>query len=104
MSVLNSSTRLLHFESRRQETDLKADTLHVTKPVALGHPRGAHRFEAFSPKLARRVNYYRRAVLEQWLLLEANPKVIIFCDRPGYMLINEDRHLAEFWVRYVDHY
>lgn len=103
MSVLNSSTRLLHFESSRQETDLKADTLHVTKPVALGRPRGAHRFEAFSPKLARRVIYYRRAVLEQWLLLEANPKVIIFCDRPGYMLTNEDRHLAEFWVRYVDH-
>jgi hypothetical protein len=69
-----------------------ADTLHVTKPVALGRPRGAHRFEAFSPKLARRVMFYRRAVLEQWLLLEANPKVI-----------NEDRYLADFWVRYVDH-
>jgi hypothetical protein len=80
-----------------------ADTLHVTKPVALGRPRGAHRFEAFSPKLARRVMFYRRAVLEQWLLLEANPKVITFCERPGYVLINEDRYLADFWVRYVDH-
>jgi hypothetical protein len=79
-----------------------ADILHVTKPVALGRPRGAHRFEAFSPKLARRVMFYRRALLEQWLLLEANPKVITFCKRPGYVLINEDRHLADFWVRYVD--
>ncbi|MFM0441574.1 hypothetical protein PQQ84_34595 [Paraburkholderia strydomiana] len=79
-----------------------ANTLQVTGPVALCRPRGAHRFEAFSPKLARRVMFYRRALLEQWLLLEANPKVITFCERPGYVLINEDRHLADFWVRYVD--
>ncbi|MFL9860900.1 hypothetical protein PQR72_35050 [Paraburkholderia madseniana] len=79
-----------------------ANTLQVTGPVALCRPRGAHRFEAFSPKLARRVMFYRRALLEQWLLLEANPKVITFCERPGYLLINEDRHLADFWVRYVD--
>ncbi|MFM0572890.1 hypothetical protein PQQ88_31940 [Paraburkholderia caledonica] len=79
-----------------------ADTLHVTWPIALARPRGAHRFKAFSPKLARRVMFYRRALLEQWLLLEANPKVITFCERPGYVLINEDRHLADFWVRYVD--
>jgi hypothetical protein len=46
--------------------------------------------------------FYRRALLELWLLLEANPKVITFCVRPGYVLINEDRHLADFWVRYVD--
>ncbi|MFM0395142.1 hypothetical protein [Paraburkholderia phytofirmans] len=79
-----------------------ADTLQVTGPVALCRPRGAHRFEAFSPKLARRIMFYRRALLEQWLLLEANPKVITFCERPGYLLINEDRHLVDFWVRYVD--
>ncbi|MDR6496803.1 hypothetical protein J2797_006735 [Paraburkholderia terricola] len=79
-----------------------ADTLQATGPVALCRPRGAHRFEAFSPKLARRVMFYRRALLEQWLLLEANPQVITFCERPGYVLINEDRHLADFWVRYVD--
>jgi hypothetical protein len=79
-----------------------ADTLQVTGPVALCRPRGAHRFEAFSPKLARRIMFCRRALLEQWLLLEANPKVITFCERPGYLLINEDRHLVDFWVRYVD--
>ena len=79
-----------------------ADTVQVTRPIALERPRGAHRFEAFSPKLARRVMFYRRALLEQWLMLEASPKVVTFCERPGYVLINEDRHLADFWVRYVD--
>ncbi|KAA1004318.1 hypothetical protein FVF58_32410 [Paraburkholderia panacisoli] len=80
-----------------------ADTFQAATPMALGRPRGAHRFEAFSPKLARRIMFYRRALLEQWLLLEANPKVITFCERPGYVLINGERHLADFWVRYVDH-
>jgi len=79
------------------------DSLHIAEPIALARPRGAHRFEAFSPKLARRVMFYRRPVLEQWLLLEANPKVITFCERPGYVLIDGCRHLADFWVRYVDH-
>jgi hypothetical protein len=79
-----------------------ADTLPAFTPITLGRPRGAHRFEAFSPKLARRVTFYRRALLEQWLLLEANPKVVTFCERQGYVLINEDRHLADFWMRYVD--
>lgn len=40
--------------------------------------------EAFSPKLARRVMFYRRPLLEHWLLLVANPKVLTFCERPGY--------------------
>lgn len=37
--------------------------------------------------------FYRRASLEQWLLLDANPNVVTFCERPGYVLIN---------VHYVD--
>ncbi|WP_080403989.1 hypothetical protein [Burkholderia ubonensis] len=75
---------------------------HIAEPIALARPRGAHRFEAFSPKLARRVMFYRRPLLEQWLLLEANPKVLTFCECPGYVLINGCHRLADFWVRYVD--
>lgn len=78
------------------------DSLRIAEPIALARPRGAHRFEALSPKLARRVRFYRRALLEQWLLLEANPKVLTFCERPGYVLIDGYRRLADFWVRYVD--
>ncbi|WP_242681799.1 hypothetical protein [Paraburkholderia hospita] len=78
------------------------DSLHIAEPIALARPRGAHRFEAFSPKLARRVMYYRRPLLEQWLLLEADPNVITFCERPGYVLTDGYRRLADFWVRYSD--
>jgi len=76
------------------------DFLHIQVPVALGRPRGAHRFEAFSLKLARRLTFYRRAVLDQWVLLEADPAVIAFCERPGYIQFGGQRYLADFWVRY----
>jgi hypothetical protein len=77
-------------------------SLFIAEPVAIARPRGAHRFEAFSPKLARRMTFYRRALLEQWVLLEADPRVITFCERPGYIQINGHHRLADFWVRYID--
>ncbi|WP_255581140.1 hypothetical protein [Caballeronia sp. dw_276] len=40
-------------------------SLYIPEPVALACPRGGHRLEAFSPKLARRVMFYRRAPLVQ---------------------------------------
>lgn len=78
------------------------DSLRIAEPVALARPRGAHRFEAFSPKLGRRVTFYRRPLVEQWLLLEASPGVVTFCERPGYVLFDGTRQLADFWIRYVD--
>jgi hypothetical protein len=76
--------------------------LHIAEPVALARPRGAHRFEAFSPKLARRMTFYRRAAVEQWVLLEADPSVIAFCERPGYIQFDRHKRLADFLARYVD--
>lgn len=73
-----------------------------TEPVPLARPAGAHRFEAFSPKLGRRLTFYRRALLDSWLLLEADPRVIAFCERPGYVQFGGKARLADFWVRYID--
>jgi len=78
------------------------NSLHIAEPVALVRPRGAHRFEGFSPKLARRLTFYKRGLLEQWILFEADPAVIVFCERPGCVNVNGKEHLADFWVPYVD--
>jgi hypothetical protein len=72
------------------------NSLHIAEPAPLARPRGAHRLEAFSPKLARRVMFYRCSLLQQWLLLEAAPNVISFCERPGYVLIDGHGRLANF--------
>jgi hypothetical protein len=57
-------------------------SLSMIKPIALTRPRGAHRFDAFSPKLRRRLTFYRRSLLEMWILLETDPLVTDFCQRP----------------------
>ena len=54
--------------------------LNISDPVALARPRGARRLEAFSPKNSRRVIFFRRALVDQWILLEADPSVITFCE------------------------
>jgi hypothetical protein len=78
------------------------NSLHITQPVAVARPRGTHRFEVFSPKLKRRLTFYRRLALEQWVLIEADPAISIFCERPGFVQSGGQRYLADFWVRYVD--
>ncbi|MFM0082800.1 hypothetical protein P0D72_28605 [Paraburkholderia sediminicola] len=78
------------------------NSLRIAEPVALARPRGAHRYEAFSPKLSRRLTLYTRPALEQWILLEANPAVVTFCERPGFVQLDGHRCLADFWVHYVD--
>jgi hypothetical protein len=78
------------------------NSLPILQPLTLARPRGAHRFEAFSLKLARRVTLYRHAALQQWVLLEASPSVEAFCERPGFVSIGRQQFLADFWVRYAD--
>lgn len=78
------------------------NSLPILEPLALARPRGAHRFEGFSLKLARRVTLYRHAALQQWVLLEASPTVEAFCERPGFVIIGGQQLLVDFWVRYAD--
>ncbi|MGU8077125.1 hypothetical protein [Burkholderia pyrrocinia] len=35
-------------------------------------------------------------------MLESNPNVHTFCERPGYVMLDGQRCLADFWVRYAD--
>jgi hypothetical protein len=60
------SIRLLHVESQAYDFDHMDDSLHIAEPIALARPRGAHRFEAFSPKLARRV-MFGFVALRRWV-------------------------------------
>jgi hypothetical protein len=78
------------------------DNILRCQPIALDRPRGAHRLEAFSLKAGRRITLYRQSALEQWVILEADPAVIAFCERPGFIQSEGKRYLADFWVRYFD--
>lgn len=35
-------------------------------------------------------------------MLDADPTVFIFCERPGYVQVDGYQHLADFWCCYVN--
>jgi hypothetical protein len=78
------------------------DFSHPAKPLAVTRPHGAHRLEAFSLKLNRRLTLYRRCTFDQWIIIEVDAAARSFCERPGYVQIQEKRFLADFWVSYSD--
>jgi hypothetical protein len=55
------------------------------------------RIEVFSPKLRRRLTLFSRDAQDAWILLEADPRVQSFCERPAYMEGKAGRVL-DFWV------
>ena len=71
-------------------------SLHSSAPTAMIRPRGEHGFEVFSPKLSRRLTIYRRVVLDAWMLIESDPSVVTFSERPGMVLIGERYHQVDF--------
>ena len=78
------------------------DSRHAMRPVTTPRPRGAPRLDAFSLKLDRRLTLFQRGAPELWLLIETDPAVQSFCERPGYVQLNGQRYLADFWIRYAD--
>jgi hypothetical protein len=55
------------------------------------------RIEVFSPKIRRRLTLPSRDAHDAWLLLEANPNVKRFCERPAFLEGAAGR-LLDFWV------
>src|SRR5450631_3849928 len=79
------------------------------RPLAL--PAGAARRGGggFSPKLARRLGLSSYEAWRCWLMLEANPAVSSFCERPArisgpaspildFWVALPDRPASEFWL------
>jgi hypothetical protein len=79
------------------------DVLQSFEPLTLPRPRGAHRYDVFSLKLGRRLTLYGRSAFEGWLMLEADPATKAFCERPGFVIVDGQRCIADFWARSDDH-
>jgi len=60
--------------------------------------RGERLMEVYSPKLGRRLQFFKQSAFEQWLRLEADPSVRSFCERPAMVNFAGTERLADFWV------
>ena len=71
-------------------------------PLDVPRSRGGRLIEAFSPKLARRVQFFNRASFAQWIRLEADPNVVSMCERPRRLGPGPGARVVDFWVRRAD--
>jgi hypothetical protein len=74
--------------------------VHVyDRPLEASRRPWQRRIEVFSPKLGRRLTLFSYAAHDAWLLLEADPKVQRFCERPA-PFEGEAARTLDFWVDY----
>jgi hypothetical protein len=71
--------------------------LHYERAVETKRPTGSRRIEIFSPKIKRRLTLFSWNTHDAWLLLEADPTVRAFCERPAYVN-GEAGRVLDFWV------
>ena len=53
------------------------------QPITVDRPANSHRYDAFSPKLDRGLTLFSRRHVDYWILLEVDPDVRSFCERPA---------------------
>lgn len=75
------------------------DSARFRCAVSAARLRGQRLIEAYSPKLGRRLQCFGDAAFRQWIRLEADPSVELFCERPAFLQLGNERRLADFWVR-----
>lgn len=73
-----------------------------SKPYArampFSRPPGRRRIEVFSPKIGRRLSLGGYDAYRTWLVIEANPHIVTFCERPTY--VDGSRSpVIDFWVQ-----
>lgn len=85
------------------ETQAQLSQLSFPKPLDMPRPRHSHFFTVWSPKLNRRLSFYHALVVDAWVLLESDPKVRLFCERPHATKGKRRRLVVDFWVDHSSH-
>ena len=60
-------------------------SMKYSRALPFSRPSGRRRFEVFSPKIGRRLSVGSYDASKTWLVIEANPVIGSFCERPAYV-------------------
>lgn len=80
-----------------------ATTARFQKAVTNARPFKSHRYDVYGLKLNRLLTIFGRMQLDAWLLLEANPNILQYCERPLYIPDHKPKRIVDFWASYRDH-
>jgi hypothetical protein len=64
-------------------------------------PYKSHRYDPFGPKINRMLTLYSRAQVDAWLLLESDPLVLTYCERPIVVPETKPKIVVDFWAGYA---
>lgn len=70
-----------------------------SKAVESPRPYKSHRYDVFGLKVRRMLTLYGRIPLDTWTLLEADPGVDGYCERPILITDTKPKRVVDFWVR-----
>ncbi len=79
-----------------------ATTVRFQNAVTNSRPYKAHRYDVFGLKIGRMLTIFGQNQLETWLLLEADPTVIGYCERPLFVPDYKPKRLVDFWAGFRD--
>lgn len=65
-------------------------------------PYGSHRYDVFAPKLRRSVTLFGTEALTAWTVLESDPSIISYCERPLVVPKTTPKRVVDFWVKTKD--
>lgn len=71
----------------------------MPSPIEIKRFPWMRRLSFVSPKLSRLLTLFSYGSLNLWAYIESHPAISRFCEYPGYVIINEQRILATFWVQ-----
>jgi len=75
-----------------------SESIPYTRAVPFSRPAGRRRIEVFSPKIGRHLSLGGYDAYRTWLVIEANPHIVTFCERPTY--VDGPRGpVIDFWVQ-----
>jgi len=77
---------------------LMIKSMPYTRPVPFSRQAGRRRIEVFSPKIGRRLSLGSYDASSTWLVIEANPDIVTFCERPTYVE-GKRGPVIDFWVQ-----
>ena len=70
-----------------------------TKAADNIRPYNSHRYDVFAPKLNRTLTLYGRISLDAWIILESDPDVEYYCERPLVIPDTKPKRVIDFWIK-----
>jgi hypothetical protein len=77
-----------------------ATTARFIKAADNTRPYKSHRYDLFGPKIQRMLTLYSLAQVNTWLLLESDPLVLSYCERPVIVPDTKPKVVVDFWAGY----